>query len=436
MSESKSPPTPDGVPVLGQGLAFSNDAFGAIERWARLGDVVRLNFPGRTLYMVTAPALIEQVLVEDQDAFTISKVQRETFTGVEDNAVTANTGDRWERLRKSLHPAFTWEGIQSYGVDISNRTAEHLNCWEAGDRFNLVHEMRRLTVRILGDTLLGIDVEGNESVLFEAADALVARSDPRRFGQLLPDWMPTPTDRRFRRAVGAVDEFVESVLTDGDPTDNSVVAVLLDARERGDLTTAEVRDNLTALMLAGHDSTALALSFAWYELSRHPTIRQAISDEVQRVVGDRLPSADDFDQLRRTHEVVNETLRLYPPTWAVNRETTDSVALGEYEIPAGGQVLMPQWVLHRDEQYWESPETFDPSRWNRDADRPEYAYFPFSGGPRHCIGMRFARLELVLALATMARRVDLDVRSSEPLSFMPSLSLRPEQNLAATVHAA
>jgi cytochrome P450 len=247
--------------------------------------------------------------------------------------------------------------------------------------------------------------------------------------------MPTPTDRRFRRAVGAVDEFVESVLTDGDPTDNSVVAVLLDARERGDLTTAEVRDNLTALMLAGHDSTALALSFAWYELSRHPTVRQAISDEVQRVVGDRLPTADDIDQLRRTQEVVNETLRLYPPTWAVNRETTESVTLGQYEIPAGGQVLMPQWVLHRDEQYWESPEMFDPSRWNRDADRPEYAYFPFSGGPRHCIGMRFARLELVLALATMARRVDLDVRSAEPLSFMPSLSLRPEQNLIATVHA-
>lgn len=434
MSNSTSPPTPDGVPVLGQGLAFSNDPFRAIERWARVDDVVRLNFPGRTLYMVTNPVLIEQVLVEDQDAFTISQAQRETFAGIEDDAVTANTGDRWERLRKSLHPAFTWEGIQSYGGDISARTTEHLTRWETGDQFNMIDEMRLLTVRILGDTLLGIDVEGNESVLLEAADALVARSDPRRLGQLLPGWIPTPTERRFRKAVGAVDEFVESVLTDGNPTDDSVVAVLLDARTRGVLTMDEVRDNLTALMLAGHDSTALALSYAWYELSRHPDIRQAISDEVESVVGNRLPEADDIDQLRRTQDVVNEALRLYPPTWAVNREATESVVLGQYEIPVGGQVLMPQWVLHRDDQYWESPGTFDPSRWKGDADRPEYAYFPFSGGPRHCIGMRFARLELVIALATMASRVELDVEVTEPLTFMPSLSLRPEQNLIATVY--
>jgi cytochrome P450 len=171
---------------------------------------------------------------------------------------------------------------------------------------------------------------------------------------------------------------------------------------------------------------------------------------VEAVVGDGLPGADDFDDLTRTRNVVRETLRLYPPAWAVNREATEPVSLGGYKIPADAQVMMPQWVVHRDDRFWDDPETFKPSRWDGEvrctsdasgeqsepraaADRPEYAYFPFSGGPRHCIGMRFARLELVLALATMVGRVDLDVSVAEPLTFTPSLSLRPETDVKATV---
>jgi len=433
MSSTARPPTPGGVPLLGNGLAFARAPFEAVSSWADEGPVVRLRFPGRSPYMVTRADLVERVLVERQDAFTIGREQRETFRGVEDDAVTATTGDRWQRLRRALHPAFTRDGIRAYGDRMAERTAEHVDDWADGERFDLLHEVRLLTLRILGDTLLGVDMEGDEEVVLAAADALVDRADPRRFGQLLPDWVPTPTRRRFARAVGRLDDYVEDVLENRPPGADDVRSVLLAARERGDLSGTEVRDNLTALLLAGHDSAAVTLTYAWYELDRHPEIRESLVEEVEAVVGTGLPRTNDTEALSRTRNIVRETLRLYPPAWTVNREATETVELGGCEVPEGTQVMLPQWVIHRDEQYWETPETFDPSRWEGEPDRPEYAYFPFGGGPRHCIGMRFARLELALALATMVGRIDLDVSLGGPLTFAPSISLRPETDIEATV---
>ena len=435
MSDPATPPSPDGVPLLGHGLAFSRDPFDAIERWAKAGDVVRLDFPGRSLYMVTEPALVERVLLENEPTFTLGGEQRETFAGIEDDAVTANDGERWKRLRNGLQPAFTWDGIRGYAPRMAERTAAHVDRWEAGDRFDLLAEMRDLTLRILGDTLLGVDVEGDEAVVQDAADALVARADPRRFGQLLPGWVPTPTDRRFARNVERLNAYVAGVLADRSPGEGDVGSVLLAARERGDLSAAAVRDNLVALLLAGHDTTAVTLTYAWYELDRNPAVRESLVEESRAVLGDDPAGADagDFEALERTRNVVSETLRLYPPAWTVNREVTERVTLGGYDVPAGSQLLLPQWVLHRDERFWDDPERFDPSRWEPDSDRPAYSYFPFSGGPRHCIGMRFARLELALALSTMVARVDLDVETDGPLSFTPSLSLRPETAVRATV---
>ena len=433
MNERSPPPSPDGVPLLGNGLAFSRDPFGSVTRWAREGSVVRLTFPGQSLYVVSDPALVQDVLVERQEAFTVGRQQRETFEGIEDDAVTASTGDEWKRLRSSLHPAFTWEGVRSFAQRMADLTAAHVSYWEVGDRFDLLREMRLLTLRILGDTLLDVDVAGDEAVVMDAADALVDRSDPRRFGRLLPDWVPTPTRRRFVRTVEDLDEYVAAVLADASPGDRSVGSVLLAAHERGELSLAEVRDNLTALLLAGQDSTALTLTYAWYELCRHPDLRTVVAEEAESVLGSEEPWPSRFDALRRTRTAVRETLRLYPPTWAVSREALEPVSLGGYEIPAGAQMMLPQWVLHRDARFWDAPETFDPSRWSRERDRPEYAYFPFSGGPRLCIGMRFARLELAVALATMVHHTDLAVETAEPLTFSPSLSLRPETEIEAVV---
>lgn len=433
MVETSPPLASDGVPLIGNGLAFSRDPFSALQRWATEGDVVRLEFPGQVQYLVTDPELIKQVLVERQGAFTIGQRQRETFRGIEDHAITASTGKIWARRRRALQPAFTWDGIQAYGDRMVERAADHTARWADGETIDLVDEMRLLTVRVLGDTLLGIDLEGREAVVLEAADALVEWADFRRFGHLLPDWIPTPTQRRFDRAVDRLDRFIDEVLQNHPRTGTDVCSVLLAAYEDGDLSWEEVRDNTAGLMLGGHDSTAVAFTYAWYELSRHPEVRERVVEEVEDVVRTDRPSVDDFDSLTRARSVVDETLRLYPPTWAVGREATEPVSLGDFDLPEGAQLLLPPWVLHRDERFWEAPAEFAPSRWLADADRPGYAYFPFSGGRRHCIGMRFALLELVLGLATMVPRVSMDVSIDGSLSFRPSLSLRPETAIEATV---
>lgn len=431
MSDSMKPPTPDGVPLLGNGMAFTRNPFGSMERWAQLGDVVKLEFLGRSMYMVTSPDLINEVLIERQDQFTIGREQRRTFRGVEDNALTATTGDRWQRLRRALQPAFTWENIASYGTQMAERTEESVEQWD--ERIDLHRAMRLVTLGILGDTLLGCDIEGDEQLIMDAADTLIERADPRRFGQLLPTWVPTPTEQRFERRVALLNDYVDGLLDSQQAVGNDVRSVLVAAHDRGDLTMPEVRDNLVGLLLAGHDSSAVTLTYAWYELSRHPEIRESLVDEVDENVGGSHPDAGDFDSLERIRHVVSETLRLYPPVWTVNRQATESVTLARYEIPAKAQLLIPQWILHRDDRYWETPKTFDPDRWTRSETRPEYAYFPFSGGPRHCIGMRFARLELTMALATMVDRVVLDVNTDGPLAFQPSLTLRPTVEIEAIV---
>lgn len=431
MSDSMSPPTPDGVPFLGNSIAFTRNPFGAMERWAQLGDIIKIEFPGRSMYMVTSPDLINEILIERQDLFTIGREQRRTFRGVEDNALTANTGDRWQRLRRALQPAFTWENIASYGTQIAERTEEHVERWD--ERIDLHREMRLVTLGILGETLLGVDIDGDEQLIMDAADTLIERADPRRFGQLLPTWVPTPTEQRFERRVALLDDYVDGLLDSQRAGGNDVRSVLLGAHDRSELTMSEVRDNLVGLLLAGHDSSAMTLTYAWYELSRHPEIRESLVDEIDENIGGRRPDVDDFDSLERVRHVVNETLRLYPPVWTVNRQATESVTLGGYDIPAKAQLMIPQWILHRDDRFWETPETFDPGRWTRPDTRSEYAYFPFSGGPRHCIGMRFARLELTMALATMVDRAVLDVSTDGPLAFQPSLTLRPTVEIEANV---
>ncbi len=433
--EAPSPPTPEGVPLLGNGLAFSRDPVGAMEEWATLGDVVRIETPGLTTYMVTDPAAIERILADDHERFTISEAQRETFRGVEDDAVTTTTGERWTRLRSALRPAFTRDALDRYSDRMTATTAAFVDEWDDGERIDLYRELRLLTVNVLADALLDIDVRGREDVVMDAADALVDRANFRRPGQLLPDWIPTPTQRRFERTVGELDEFVDGIIDErrGSESADDVCSVLLDAHADGKLTLAEVRHNVVALLLAGHDSPSVALTYVWYLLEEHPDVYESLREEYRDVVGDGRPDAESYDDLERTRNVVTEALRLYPPTLGVSRQSTEPVTLSGYELPAGAQLLLPQRVVHRDERFWDDPTTFDPARWAEPTDRPEYAYFPFSGGPRNCIGAQFARRELTLVLATMLGRVDLDVSMDGPLRFTPSLQLRPENDIEATV---
>lgn len=429
MSETPPPPTPDGLPLLGNAWSFSRDPIRAMETWAAHGDVVRLEIPGQSWYLVTHPSLVEQA-----NSFSIGPAQRESFEGVEDHAITTTTGERWKRLRRALHPAFARDSVERYGDRMAERTATVVDGWDDGETIDLHLEMRKLAVRILADALLDVDASGTEHVVMDASDALLDRADFGRPGQVLPDWIPTPTDRRFERAVRALDGYVEDILSERRASGgDDVCAALLAAEDRGELSPEEVRHTVVALLLAGHESPGLALTYVWYLLSDHPDVHESLVCEYEAVVDGERPGGESFEALERTRNVVSETLRLYPPTTGVNRRATEPVTLGGYELPAGAQLLIPQWIPHRDERFWDDPASFDPSRWRTD-DRPDYAYFPFSGGPRNCIGAQFARRELTLALATMVGRVGMAVSVDDPLTFRPTIALRPEQEMTATVH--
>jgi cytochrome P450 len=435
MSADGSPPTPKGGRLLGHGFAFARDPVRAMERWAEAGDLVELSIPGGTMYQVTGPEHIEEILVENSGAFSIGPNQETTFEGVEDDAVTSATGDRWKRLRSAMHPVFTRASVEQYADSVGPTTRAFLDRWDDGEHVDLAREMRLLTVNVLADAMLGVDVRGDEAVFMDAADSVIEKLNFRRPGMVLPDWVPTLADRRFERRVRRLDDYVEGVLADCEPSEDgeNVCSLLLAAHERGELSFTEVRDNLVALLLAGHESPSTALTHAWRLLADHPDVADALHEEHRTVASGAVPSVEDYDDLDRTRNVVRETLRLYPPTTGVNRQSTERVTLGGYDLPAGAQFLIPQWVPHRDERFWDAPETFDPGRWERDADRPRYAYFPFSGGPRNCIGTRFARLELVLALSTLVGHLEPAVAVDGELSFTPSLQLRPTTDMTATV---
>ncbi len=430
------PPSPDGIPILGNGLAFARNPIDAIKRWSSLGDIVRLEIPGQTMYLVTGPELIEQILVAEHERFTISPAQRETFRGIEDHAVTTTTGDRWERLRSTLRPAFSRGAMDRYADRIVDTAATYIEQWDDGERIDLYREMRLLTVRILADTLLDVDIRGQEDVVMNAADALVDRANFRRPGQLLPDWIPTPTDRRFERAVSDLDAYVDDLIADRKDRErgDDLCSVLLDARDAGDLSSEEVRHNVVAMLLAGHDSPSVALTHVWRLLDEHPDVQNALQEEYVAVVDGDRPTGESYITLEQTQNAVSETLRLYPPTLGITRQATEPVTLDGYDLSAGAQFLCPQWPVHRDDRFWSEPTAFDPTRWEDPAVRPEYAYFPFSGGPRNCIGIHFARQELTLVVATILGEVELDVTVDEPLKFTPSLQLRPESDITATVH--
>lgn len=435
MSDAHSPPKPEGMPLLGHALEYARDPIDAIEKFGNKGDIVEVDTPIQSFYLVTSPEMIQEILVKKHAKFTIGPAQQESFAGITDNAVNMSTGDDWRRRRKAMGPAFTGDTVEAYRERMIDEAVESVRAWTDGETFDLHKEMRVFTMRMLTDTLLGIDIRGDEDVVISASDALIDRANLRRVGRYLPDWVPTPTDRRFERSVRELDAYVEECIQErrGESDGEDVCSLLLQAADRGVLSPVEVRHNLVGLLLAGTSSPGGSLMHAWRLLDESPAVLESLREEYDRVVdGDALVPAD-VDDLERFEHVLSETLRLYPPTVGVNRMATEPVTVGGYEFEEGTQFILPQWVPHRDDRFWTDPEAFDPSRWRGEFDRPQFSYFPFSGGPRFCPGKKVARQEMVIALAAMVGRVDLDVSVDGDIEFTPSMTLRPATKHMATV---
>ena len=436
------PPGPRGRFPTGNLLDYTRDHLGFLTRCAReYGDVVGLRFVNVPVYLLNSPDHIEYVLVRNNRNFIKSRGERVSL-GFLGQGLLTSEGSFWRRQRRLAQPAFHRERISSYG-EVMVQSAERMTAtWRDGEARDVHRDMMRLTLEIVARTLFGVPLKPAEFEEVGGALAVIAERFTGRGGVFfqVPEKVPTPGNLRFKGALRQLDTLIYGIIRSRRESGEEVgsrgdlLSMLLAARdeETGEgMGDRQLRDEVMTILLAGHETTANALSWSWRLLAKHPEAENKLHDELDEVLAGRPPAVEDLPRLRYADMVVKESLRLYPPAWAFGREAVGDCEIGGYHVPAGTQLIMSQWVTHRDPRFYEVPAEFRPERWKDGlAERlPRYAYFPFGGGPRLCIGQSFAKMEAVLLLATMAQRFRLRPVPGERTTPQPSITLRPRNGM-------
>ena len=432
-SEAPLPPGPDGLPLLGNTLSVAGDTFGFYDELATYGDVVTYSVAGQRFVTLLHPDHVERVLLHDVDRFRKWSGQEFGVELAPDGLLFAE-GEQWRRQRTSIQGAFTLDRIDSYAGAMVEYAEQAVAGWAEGETVAVDRAFSRLTLRILAQSLFDIDIGDDEGVVTRAADALNERADTRNLQVFLPQWLPTPLNRRFDRATRDIEALVSELIEErravpGEYDDLLSLLLTVEDDTGRRLDQDELIDNMVTFLFAGHDTTSLALTYTFLLLSTHPEVRAKLDREHAEVLGGESPTRADLDDLVYTERVIEESLRCYPPAYVLFREATEDVEVGGFRIPEGSKVTLPQFRLHADPRFWDDPDAFRPERWTdeMEADLPDYAYFPFGGGPRHCIGMRFAMTELKHLVPTIAQRVDFELLSDPDPDLSASVTLRPAE---------
>lgn len=413
------PPGPSTLPFVGSALPFFRRPFAYRTAVAdEYGDVVDVSGLGRRAFLVSHPAAIQRILVTDDELFVKPDFEQRFVERTFGNSLAFVDGEPWRRARRLFQPVFTVDQIGTYGETMVAGVDDLLADWPAAGTVSVDEQANRLTFQVLSKTLLGLD--GAEIPdLHDDFKAVATKLRPAK--AIVPDWLPTPTNRRYARALARIETVIDDLVAQRRRSPEAaggedLLSLLVRATDPEDpqLSDERLRDELMGFLFAGHETTAVALAFTLSLLARHPDEQERLRSTLeQHFDGDR-PTVEGVRDVERLDHVIDEALRLYPPNHMIPREPIQDVAIRGYHVPAGSSVYCSQWVVHRDERWWDEPDRFRPDRWDR-TDRPEYAFFPFGGGPRHCIGMRFARLELQLALARLIQSVRFDgAPSGEP----------------------
>ena len=412
------PGGPQGGRVMGNMREFNRDSLAFVERCAReFGDVVLTRFLYVPAYFIFNPEHIEYVLASGSKNFVKPMSLRSPFfLRLVGNGLVTSEGDFWRRQRRLAQPAFHRERVDAYGETMVEFTERMLARWREGQTLDAHEAMMMLTQAIVASTLFSADVSGEADEIGAALTTIV-----RPFSsQATLRWILDE-----RRASGEDTGYLLSMLLRAQDEDGT------------QMTDRQLRDELMTLFLAGHETTALALTWAWVLLSQNAEAEKRLHEELDEVLGGRAPTVEDLPRLRFCEWVVKESMRLYPPAYAVGREAVRDCEVGGFRVPAGMQLFAFQWVVHRDARWFDEPEAFRPERWGEEtASRlPKYAYFPFGGGPRQCIGNSFAMMEAVLLLATIARRFSLRLQQDRAVELLPAMSLRPKGGVWVTLEA-
>jgi cytochrome P450 len=431
---NQRPPGPPQTWLFGNLKEFGRDQLGAMTRWARdYGDFVSARFGPKRVVFANHPDLVEQVLVEQNRKFIKHYRLRQTKRTLGQGLLTSE-GDFWRSQRKLAQPAFHRERIAAYSRLMVDFTERMLESWADGQSRDIQDDMMRLTLEIVAKTLFDAEISGETADASAAMETLM-RSFIARTGSLLnpPHWLPTPLNLRVERAIRRLERILATVIAQRRESGNDrgdLLSMLLHAQDEDSgrrMSDAQLRDEVMTLFMAGHETTANTLAWTWFLLAGHADAESRLHAELAQVLGGRSPVMADLPRLSYTESVVNETLRVYPTVWVIGREATEPVELGGYRIPAGTTVFMPQWVIHRDGRWYDDPEQFRPERWEGGLIQRihRYAYFPFGGGPRICIGNNFAQMEATLILATIAQKFRVRLAPDAVVKPLATITLRP-----------
>ena len=443
----RTPPGPSRAAALSMLALMSRDRLammsGALDRY---GDASRLPVGHKTLYFFNDPAHAKHVLADNAANYRkgIGLVHARRALG---DGLLTSEGELWREQRKIIQPAFQSRRIAQQAGAVAAEGAllvDRLRSRVGTGPVRLVDELTTLTLGVLGRTLLDADLHAFPGI----GDDFAAVQDQAMFElatlSMVPMWIPLPHQLRFRRARRRLERVVEQLVADRrgrpDGADDLLSRLIASAGREADrrVGQARLRDELITLLLAGHETTASTLSWTLHLLDRHPQVWQRVHDEAVEALGDELPVYEDLHRLPYTTAVIQEAMRLYPPVWLLPRIAIDEDVVGGYRVPAGADVVIMPYTLHRDPRHWPEPDRFDPGRFAEGADtgRPRYAYIPFGAGPRFCVGNHLGMLEAVLVLAMLCRDLRLAGIPGRPVVAEPMLSLRIRGGLPVTVHRA
>ncbi len=442
-ASGKLPPGPPAHYLVRNFVELTRDWLGFLTRCEReYGDVVYFRLLNTPVCLLSHPDDIESVLVTQASNFEKSRDYRALGTVI-GNGLLKSEGSFWRAQRKLIQPAFHNENVLRYARIMVEDTQRLLATWRDGETRDIHQEMSRLALEIVAKSLFGADVS-SEAANVSAALKVVAEQlyNAANLAMVFPEKLPLPSTFSLRRAVRRLDEIIYPVIRRRRAAANDsqdLLGMLLAAQEDDNrMTDRQLRDEVMTLFLAGHETTALALSWTFFLLSRHPAVEEKLLAELRGVLGRRAPTPGDLAGLPYTDCVVKEALRLYPPAWGIGRRAIHPFEVGGYRLPAGTNVFILQWIVHREARFYPAPETFNPDRWRDDpigrGALPRFAYIPFGAGPRVCVGASFALMEARLLLATILPRFHLQVVPGHPVEIQPSVTLRPKHGIKVTLH--
>jgi cytochrome P450 len=439
------PPGPDQSGLKLPRLRLSGDRLGFLTNLAKqYGDVVYFRMGFEDVYLVSDPELIKQVLVTDHKNFLkgrgLERVKRLLGNGL----LTSEKAHHL-RQRRMMQPAFHRERIAEFARQMGVEAEQTMAQWRDGQEVDISKEMGLMTLRIVGKTLFGSDVD---AVAGEVSRSLTALMEAFYLMMLPFPWLierlPFPPLTRMRAGKKRLDEIIYGIIDSrrkSDAHSHDLLGMLLVAQDTegdgGAMSDEQIHDEAMTIFLAGHETTANAMSWTWYLLAQNPDIERKLHEEVDRELQGRVPTASDYPALAYTEKVVMESMRIYPPAWIVARRAINEQKLGDYVVKPRGLVMMSEWILHHDARYFPEPMKFDPERWTPEfkASIPKYAYFPFGGGSRQCIGEGFAWMEAVLLVAAMSNKWRMELLPGQKIEPEPVVTLRPRDGIKVRLRA-